>query len=236
MSPVSDPGLARRWQPLVLRRRVTLGAGPVEPPSTGSALDQAARRGGGSSTMSLTSALDDETVAAATSGDAEAIAVVYSVLAPKVVGYLRAHGADDSEGLTNEVFLHVLRRWRVSWVEPPVCGPSCSRWPTPAWSTTYAVAPAVPRSSPYEPELDDRHEPSAEHAAVHAVRSGHLAAGARPAQRRPAVGDLAAGARRPLHRADRRGARQERPAPSSSCSAVGSSRCARCWTRGEVAL
>ena len=45
MSPVSDPGLARRRKPLTLHRRVTLGAGPVEPPSTGPALDHAARRG-----------------------------------------------------------------------------------------------------------------------------------------------------------------------------------------------
>jgi RNA polymerase sigma-70 factor (ECF subfamily) len=124
--------------------------------------------------MSLMSALDDETVAAATSGDAEAIAVVYSVLAPKVVGYLRAHGADDSEGLTNEVFLHVLRR-----LEGVVGGAAGLR--TFVFSVAHArLVDDVrrrarrPAELPYEPELDDRHEPSAEHAAVHAVRSGHL--------------------------------------------------------------
>ena len=41
MSPVSGRGLTRRRQPLALHRRVTLGAGPVEPPSTGPAPDLA---------------------------------------------------------------------------------------------------------------------------------------------------------------------------------------------------
>jgi RNA polymerase sigma-70 factor (ECF subfamily) len=34
---------------------------------------------------------------------------IYEQLAPKVVGYLRAHGATDPEDLAGEVFLHVVR-------------------------------------------------------------------------------------------------------------------------------
>jgi RNA polymerase sigma factor (sigma-70 family) len=60
--------------------------------------------------MTGTPALTDEVVLAAAGGDTDALAVVYTALAPKVLGYLRARGAEDPEGLTNEVFLHVLRR------------------------------------------------------------------------------------------------------------------------------
>ena len=124
--------------------------------------------------MSVTSTLDDATVAAASNGDAEALTVVYTVLAPKVLGYLRGRGAEDPEGLTNEVFLHVLRR-----LEGLVGGAAGLR--TFVFSVAHArLVDDVrrrarrPAELPYEPELDDRHEPSAEHAAVHALRAGHL--------------------------------------------------------------
>ena len=55
-------------------------------------------------------ALTDDLVTAAVAGDGDALGTVYRILAPKVLGYLTAHGAEDPEGLTNEVFLHVLRR------------------------------------------------------------------------------------------------------------------------------
>jgi RNA polymerase sigma-70 factor (ECF subfamily) len=124
--------------------------------------------------MSVTSTLDDETVTAATNGDAEAMTVVYTVLAPKVLGYLQARGAEDPEGLTNEVFLHVLRR-----LEGLVGGAAGLR--TFVFSVAHArLVDDVrrrarrPAELSYEPELDDRREPSAEHAAVQALRSGHL--------------------------------------------------------------
>ena len=47
MSPVSGRDLTQRRKPLTLHRRMTLGAGPVEPPSTGPALYTSAARGGG---------------------------------------------------------------------------------------------------------------------------------------------------------------------------------------------
>lgn len=124
--------------------------------------------------MSLMSTVDEDTVAAALAGDGDALSVVYSVLAPKVLGYLRAHGADDPEGLTTEVFLHVLRRR-----EAIVGGAAGLR------TFVFSVAHARfvddvrrrarrPVETSYEPELDGRHEPSAEHAAVHGAGGAHL--------------------------------------------------------------
>ena len=93
-------------------------------------------------------------------------AAVYAVLSPKVLGYLRAHGAEDPEGLTNEVFLHVLRR-----LGGLVGGASGLR--TFVFSVAHArLVDDVrrrarrPAEHPYEPELDDRCEQSAEHAAL----------------------------------------------------------------------
>lgn len=58
------------------------------------------------------SGLTDELVAAARRGDSEALGAVYTELAPKVAGYLRAQGAEDPEGLAQEVFLQVFERIR----------------------------------------------------------------------------------------------------------------------------
>ena len=55
----------------------------------------------------LTSDLE-ATTAAAVRGDGAALGEIYGALAPKVCGYLTVRGADDPEGLTNEVFLKVF--------------------------------------------------------------------------------------------------------------------------------
>ena len=49
--------------------------------------------------------LSDDLVSAACCGDPDAVGTVYTVLSPKVHGYLRARGCEDPEGLTSEVFL-----------------------------------------------------------------------------------------------------------------------------------
>jgi RNA polymerase sigma-70 factor (ECF subfamily) len=46
--------------------------------------------------------------AAAVRGDVSAMGEVYGALAPTVCGYLTVRGAEDPEGLTNEVFLKVF--------------------------------------------------------------------------------------------------------------------------------
>lgn len=56
------------------------------------------------------SELTDEHVAAAAAGRTEGLSAIYEVLSPRVLGYLRAHGAVDPEGLTNDVFLQLLPR------------------------------------------------------------------------------------------------------------------------------
>ncbi|MEO8889316.1 MAG: RNA polymerase sigma factor [Jatrophihabitantaceae bacterium] len=50
----------------------------------------------------------DDLVAAAQDGDRDALRTVYEVLAPKVLGYLRAKGVRDPEAVTNDVFLALL--------------------------------------------------------------------------------------------------------------------------------
>ncbi|MDO7867805.1 RNA polymerase sigma factor [Nocardioides jiangxiensis] len=56
--------------------------------------------------------LDDDLVARARDGDADAVGVIYSTLAPKVLGYLTMRGAEDPEALTSEVFLAVIQQRR----------------------------------------------------------------------------------------------------------------------------
>jgi RNA polymerase sigma factor (sigma-70 family) len=52
---------------------------------------------------------DDEVLDAARAGADWAWERIYAELAPKVAGYLRAHGAGDPEDLVGEVFLHLVR-------------------------------------------------------------------------------------------------------------------------------
>jgi RNA polymerase sigma-70 factor (ECF subfamily) len=120
------------------------------------------------------SPMTDDVVVAATSGDADALGTVYSVLSPKVLGYLTAHGAEDPEGLTNEVFLHVLRR-----LGGLVGGAAGLR--TFVFSVAHArLVDDVrrrarrPAEHPYRPELDDRREESAESAALTGADGHHL--------------------------------------------------------------
>jgi RNA polymerase sigma-70 factor (ECF subfamily) len=53
--------------------------------------------------------LTDDLVAAAQKGDGRAFEKIYLALAPSVMGYLRAKGVVDPPGVTNDVFLGLLR-------------------------------------------------------------------------------------------------------------------------------
>ncbi|MEO5711211.1 MAG: RNA polymerase sigma factor [Nocardioidaceae bacterium] len=124
--------------------------------------------------MTAPLALTDDLVADAVNGDADALGVIYAVLSPKVLGYLKAHGAEDPEGLTNDVFVHVLRR-----LGGLVGGASGLR--TFVFSVAHArLVDDVrrrarrPVEQAYEPDLDDRREHSAEHAALSAADGGTL--------------------------------------------------------------
>jgi RNA polymerase sigma-70 factor (ECF subfamily) len=57
----------------------------------------------------LTADLEAATTAAI-GGDSDALERIYVVLAPKVRGYFAVRGATDPDGLTNEVFVQVIRR------------------------------------------------------------------------------------------------------------------------------
>ncbi len=52
----------------------------------------------------------EATTTAAIGGDSDALERIYVELAPQVRGYLAVRGADDPDGLTNEVFIQVIRR------------------------------------------------------------------------------------------------------------------------------
>jgi len=114
--------------------------------------------------------LTDELVAAAATGDADARGAIYAILAPQVIGYLRARRADDPEGLTNEVFLKLLPQLSTlsggaEGVRRLTFTIARARMVDAARARARA-APAVP----YEPETDARVVASAEDAA-HAALS-----------------------------------------------------------------
>lgn len=111
-------------------------------------------------------AVTDELVAAAVAGEPGALRSVYDALAPRVAGYLRAHGSGDPEGLTQDVFLTLFHR-----LPDLVGGASGLR------TFTFSVAHArvvdelrarrrQPVSVPYLPEEDHRSSDSAESVAI----------------------------------------------------------------------
>ncbi|HET7388780.1 MAG TPA: sigma-70 family RNA polymerase sigma factor [Nocardioidaceae bacterium] len=113
--------------------------------------------------------VSDAVVTAAQAGDGDALATIYEALAPRVMGYLRARGAEDPESLTNEVFLHVLVK--LDRLEGGAGG---------LRTFVFSVAHARvvdetrqwarrPAQSSYEIEYDDRREPSAEAEALELV-------------------------------------------------------------------
>lgn len=51
----------------------------------------------------------DDVLASARAGAEWAWTRIYDELAPKIVGYLRAHGAADPEDVAGDVFLHIVR-------------------------------------------------------------------------------------------------------------------------------
>jgi RNA polymerase sigma-70 factor (ECF subfamily) len=110
--------------------------------------------------------LRDDVVREAVAGDPQAFREVYGVLAPKVLGYLRARGVQDAEGLTSEVFLGVYPR-----LADLTGGAAGLR--TLVFSVAHARAvdetrrqARRPASFSYDPDLDERTIDSAESHAV----------------------------------------------------------------------
>jgi RNA polymerase sigma-70 factor (ECF subfamily) len=116
-------------------------------------------------------AVTDEQVAAAVAGEPGALRTIYDVLAPRVAGYLRAHGSADPEALTQDVFLTVFHRL------PALVG-GAAGLRTFAFSVAHArvvdelrARQRQPVSVPYLPEDDRRATESAEAVAVRAAGS-----------------------------------------------------------------
>jgi RNA polymerase sigma factor (sigma-70 family) len=59
--------------------------------------------------MKLRDDVFDDVLSSARAGAEWAWTRIYDELAPKIVGYLRAHGAADPEDVAGEVFLHLVR-------------------------------------------------------------------------------------------------------------------------------
>lgn len=96
---------------------------------------------------------------------AERFTAAYQQLSPRVLGYLRAHGVDDPEAVTNEVFLSLHQNF------DRITGDDGVR------TLTFSIAHARivdhhrsrairPVAAEYDPETDLRHSPSAEDIAV----------------------------------------------------------------------
>jgi RNA polymerase sigma-70 factor (ECF subfamily) len=60
----------------------------------------------------MSSDLTDAVVEEAREGDAAALATIYESVSPRILAYLRSHGSQDAEGLTQEVFMQLLPRIR----------------------------------------------------------------------------------------------------------------------------
>jgi RNA polymerase sigma-70 factor (ECF subfamily) len=105
--------------------------------------------------------LSDADITAAQQGDADALGRVYTELAPKILGYLRAHRVPDPEAVTQDVFLGLLQR-----IPVVVGGAEGVR------RLAFTIARArmidaarasarAPKPVPYDPDLEVRVVPSA---------------------------------------------------------------------------
>jgi RNA polymerase sigma factor (sigma-70 family) len=120
--------------------------------------------------------LGDGVVEAAGFGDPDAVETVYRVLAPRVLGYLRAQGVEDPEGVTDDVFMATIPR--LSEVRGGASGLRML-----VFSVAHARAvdehrrrARWPQQASYEPALDPRLADSAETVAMETVTTGEVSA------------------------------------------------------------
>jgi RNA polymerase sigma-70 factor, ECF subfamily len=113
--------------------------------------------------------IGDGVVEAAGHGDPDALETVYRTLAPRVLGYLRAQGVEDPEGVTDDVFMATIPRLA------HVRGGS-NGLRTLVFSVAHARAvdehrrrARWPQQTSYEPALDSRRVASAETLVMEAV-------------------------------------------------------------------
>lgn len=115
--------------------------------------------------------MPEDVFAAAVAGQPWALRALYEDLAPRVRGYLVARGAREPEDLTSEVFLAVFSR-----LSTVTGGPAGLR------SLVFSVAHArlvdelrrrsrEPALTCYDPDRDQRSNPSSEHEALDALGS-----------------------------------------------------------------
>ncbi|MEO6701239.1 MAG: sigma-70 family RNA polymerase sigma factor [Jatrophihabitantaceae bacterium] len=114
----------------------------------------------------MPSRITDDVIGSLCEGDHPAFEVVYSELAPLVIGYLRSRGVSEPEAVCNDVFLALLKQ-----LSRLTGGPSGLR--TLVFSIAHArvvdelrARTRQPERTSYEPALDTRVTESAEQSAV----------------------------------------------------------------------
>lgn len=123
----------------------------------------------------MSAALSDAVVDRARRGDSEALTAIYITVSPGIVAYLRSHGSQDAEGLTQDVFAQLLPRI------PRIKGGASG---LRALAFTIAHSRLVDEfrrrgravEVPYEAELDARQVAPAELEAVDRVQGNRAAA------------------------------------------------------------
>lgn len=118
--------------------------------------------------------LSEDDVDAAVRGEPAALRRAYESLAPAVLGFLRVRGSEDPEGLMQDVFVALLPRLRR--LQGGLSG---------LRTLTFSIAHARlvdelrrrerrPQLRTYEPDVDPRQAPSAEHEALSGVELSRL--------------------------------------------------------------
>jgi RNA polymerase sigma-70 factor (ECF subfamily) len=122
------------------------------------------------------SEVTDEDVVAAAGGDADALGRLYSALAPPVLGYLRAHGVEDAEAVTQDVFVALLSR--VPTVTGGVEGVRRLAFTIARARMVDATRARArrPGTVSYDPDLDDRTVASAADDAQHRISLARIQA------------------------------------------------------------
>jgi len=123
----------------------------------------------------MSAALTDSVVDSARRGDTAALTTIYIAVSPGILAYLRSHGSQDAEGLTQEVFAQLLPRIRrihggASGLRALAFTIAHSRLVDEFRRRGRAV------EVPYEAELDGRQVEPAESAALNGVHARDAAA------------------------------------------------------------
>jgi RNA polymerase sigma-70 factor, ECF subfamily len=110
-----------------------------------------------------------ELVARACAGDADALTEIWRRHAPAVAGYFLAHGADDAEDLTSEVFIGVFAKLRSFRGDEEDLRAFVFSVAHHRWVDELRRRSRRGRTDPYDEQADPRWVPSAEADALSSI-------------------------------------------------------------------